>query len=78
MGAGSKAGAGVTGLGNLLGLSSLKGSEDELASRLRPCIAELMESSRKPLIHLGKGETGIGFERNGMTRASILGISWGL
>jgi hypothetical protein len=78
VGAGSRAGAGVTGLGNLFGLSSLRGSEDELASRLRPCIAELMESSRKPVIHLGKGKTGIDFERNDMTRASVSGASCGL
>jgi hypothetical protein len=58
----------------LVGLSPLiKGSEDKLASRLRPCIAELMDTSRYLVIRLGRGETGMGLERNDVTRASFLG-----
>ena len=69
-------GAGVTGLGSLLGLPvSNEGPEGEIASRLRLCIAELMEEFRRPPILLGKGETGMGLERNDVTRASFLGIS---
>jgi hypothetical protein len=75
-GAENNIGAGVTGLGSLLGLSASNGGpEGEIASRLRPCIAEVMEEFRRPPILLGKGETGMGLERNGVTRASFLGIS---
>ena len=66
----------VIGLGRLLGYSSpITGSEGH-SSRLRPCIAEMMDTSRNPVILLGKGETGVGFERNDMTRASFLGAPW--
>jgi hypothetical protein len=54
---------------------SNEGPEGEIASRLRLCIAELMEEFRRPPILLGKGETGMGLERNDVTRASFLGVS---
>jgi hypothetical protein len=51
-------GAGVTGLGSLLGLSVCNGGpEGEIASRLRLCMAEVMEEFRRPPILLGKRET---------------------
>jgi hypothetical protein len=75
-GAENNVGAGVIGLGSLLGLSvSNGGPEGGIASRLRLCIAELMEEFRRPPILLGKGETGVGLERNDVTRASFLRIS---
>lgn len=68
--------AGVTGRGSLLGLSvSNGGREGGIASRLRLCIAEVMEKFRRPLILLGKGETGMGLERNDVARTSFLGVS---
>jgi hypothetical protein len=51
------------------------GPEGEIASRFRLCIAEVMEEFRRPLILWGKGETGMGLERNDMARASFLGVS---
>ena len=75
-GAENNIGAGVTGRGSLLGLSvSNGGPEDEIASRFRLCIAEVMEGFSRPLILLGKGETGMGLERNDVTRTSFLGMS---
>jgi hypothetical protein len=75
-GAENNIGAGVTGRGSLLGLSvSNGGPEGEIASRFRLCIAEVMEEFRRPMILLGKGETGMGLERDDMARASFLGVS---
>jgi hypothetical protein len=75
-GAENNIGAGVTGLGSLLGLSASNGGpEGEIAPRLRLCIEEVMEEFRGPLILLGEGETGMGLERNDVTRASFPGLS---
>jgi len=68
--------AGVTSLGSLLGLSLCKGGpEGEIASRLRLCVAEVMEEFRRPPVLLGKGETWMGLKRYDVVRASFLGVS---
>ena len=75
-GAENNIGAGVTGRGSLLGLSvSNRGPKGRVASRLKLCIAEVMEEFCRPLILFDKGETGMGLEQNDGARASFLGMS---